>query len=67
MRLFDTVINRDFGDVEETGIMITIKDIYPEKKLRYIRWIGWRENLRRRREEFRKLWVERISSVFGQK
>lgn len=52
MRLFDTVINSDFGNVEETGILVTIKDIYPEKKLRYIRWDGWRKNLRARREAF---------------
>lgn len=52
MRLFDTVINDDFGAVEETGILITIKDIYPEKRLRYTRWEGWRRNLRQRREAF---------------
>ena len=54
MRLFDTVSNPDFGDVEETGILVTIRDIYPEKMLRYVRWIGWRENLKRRREIFRQ-------------
>ncbi|MCH5334198.1 MAG: GNAT family N-acetyltransferase [Alistipes sp.] len=52
MRVFDTVSNPDFGGVEETGILLTISDIYPEKKLRYIRWEGWRRNLRKRREEF---------------
>ncbi len=52
MRLFDTVTNPDFGDVEETGILITVRDIYPAKKLRYIRWMGWRRNLRARREAF---------------
>ncbi len=52
MRLFDTVINTDFGNVEETGILVTIKDIYPEKKLRYIRWEGWRKGLKSRREAF---------------
>ena len=31
MRVFDTVINTDFGGVEETGILLTIPDIYPEK------------------------------------
>ena len=54
MRLFDTVSHPDFGDVEETGILVTIRDIYPEKMLRYVRWIGWRENLKRRREIFRQ-------------
>lgn len=35
MKTFGTVINDTFGDVEETGIMITINDIYEEKKQRY--------------------------------
>lgn len=56
MRLFDTVSNPDFGDVEETGILITVKDILPEKKLRYTRWEGWRRQLALRRETFRLLW-----------
>lgn len=63
MRLFDTVVNPDFGGVEETGILVTIKDIYPEKKLRYIRWEGWRENLRKRREEFRKRLREHLARI----
>ncbi len=60
MRLFDTVSNPDFGDVEETGILLTVKDIYPEKKLRHIRWEGWRRNLRQRRIEFFKRWSSRL-------
>lgn len=52
MRVFDTVKNPDFGGVEETGILVTIRDIYPEKKMRYTRWQGWRANLKHRREEF---------------
>jgi len=36
MRTFGTVINQTFGGVEETGILITIADIYPEKKARHI-------------------------------
>lgn len=36
MRTFGTAANPHFGDVEETGIMITIKDIYEEKKERHI-------------------------------
>lgn len=61
MRLFDTVANPDFGGVEETGILVTIRDIYPEKKLRYIRWIGWRQNLRARREAFSQRLAEHFS------
>ncbi len=36
MKTFGTAINSDFGDVEETGILITFKDIYQEKKDRYM-------------------------------
>ncbi len=35
MKVFDTVTNPDFGDVEETGILIDIHDIYPEKMARH--------------------------------
>ncbi|MCT4615829.1 MAG: GNAT family N-acetyltransferase [Marinifilaceae bacterium] len=37
MRCFGTAINRRFGDVEETGIMITIADINDSKKERHIK------------------------------
>jgi hypothetical protein len=36
MKIFGTVINPYFGDVEETGIMITISDIYQNKVDRHI-------------------------------
>ena len=36
MKVFGTAINDEFGDVEETGILITVKDIYPEKRERHI-------------------------------
>ncbi|MFH2094361.1 MAG: GNAT family N-acetyltransferase [Bacteroidota bacterium] len=36
MRVFGTVLNDHFGFVEETGIMITIKDIYDSKKERHL-------------------------------
>lgn len=54
MRVFDTVSNPDFGGVEETGILVTIADIYPEKRERYTRWEGWRADLKYRRELFRE-------------
>jgi hypothetical protein len=38
MRTFGTAINTHFGYVEETGIMVTIADIYPSKKERHITW-----------------------------
>ena len=54
MRVFDTVSNPDFGGVEETGILVTIRDIYPEKRERYTRWLGWQADLKYRRELFRE-------------
>lgn len=36
MRVFGTAINHEFGDVEETGILIKINDILEEKKKRHI-------------------------------
>lgn len=63
MRVFDTVSNPDFGGVEETGILVTIADIYPEKRERYTRWQGWRANLKHRREEFSERLRERIERM----
>lgn len=37
MRTFGTAVNDVFGNVEETGIMITIADIFDKKKERYIK------------------------------
>ncbi len=36
MKTFGTILNDHFGDVEETGIIVTIKDIYEAKKDRHI-------------------------------
>ncbi|MCX8486987.1 MAG: hemolysin, partial [Crocinitomicaceae bacterium] len=36
MMTFDTAINPEFGNVEETGILVKISDIYPDKKERHI-------------------------------
>lgn len=36
MRMFGTAINDEFGDVEESGILITIDEILDEKKKRHI-------------------------------
>lgn len=60
MRVFDTVSNPDFGGVEETGILVTIPEIYPDKRERYTRWNGWRENLRARREAFRLQLIDHL-------
>ncbi len=44
MKVFGTAINDEFGDVEETGILITVKDIYEEKRNRHI--VTYVENLK---------------------
>jgi hypothetical protein len=36
MKTFGTAVNKEFGNVEETGILVTIPDIYDEKKERHI-------------------------------
>ena len=36
MKLFGTAINYGFGDVEETGILIAIDEIFEEKRIRHI-------------------------------
>lgn len=41
MRFFGTALNENFGDVEESGIIITIGDIFSSKKDRHL------ENIRR--------------------
>lgn len=50
MKVFGTAYNEDFGKVEETGIMINIEDIYPEKLDRYL------SPLRRLAQKFRPYW-----------
>ncbi|HTF04311.1 MAG TPA: GNAT family N-acetyltransferase [Bacteroidia bacterium] len=36
MKTFGTAVNEEFGDVDETGILVAIKDIYPTKKERHV-------------------------------
>jgi hypothetical protein len=38
MKTFGTAINPEFGDVEETGILVTLADIFEEKKERYLNY-----------------------------
>jgi len=37
MKVFGTAINKTFGDVEETGILVKLSDVYPEKIERHIK------------------------------
>jgi hypothetical protein len=36
MKTFGTALNGTFGEVEETGILVTISDIYESKKERHL-------------------------------
>jgi len=36
MRMFGTAINTEFGNVEESGILLTIEDIFEDKKKRHM-------------------------------
>lgn len=36
MKTFGTAVNPEFGNVEETGILVTLEDIYLEKKERHL-------------------------------
>jgi hypothetical protein len=36
LKIFGTAFNDEFGNVEETGIFLTISDVYDEKKERHI-------------------------------
>ena len=36
MKMFGTAINYGFGDVEETGILIAVSELYDQKRIRYI-------------------------------
>lgn len=38
MKTFGTAVNAEFGFVEETGILVTIADIYEDKKVRHINY-----------------------------
>ena len=38
MKTFGTAVNPEFGNVEETGILVTIADIYLEKKERHMQF-----------------------------
>lgn len=38
MKTFGTAVNKEFGSVEETGILVTIADIYEDKKERHLNY-----------------------------
>ncbi len=61
MKVFDTAINHTFGEVEETGILITIEDIYPEKLERHFQPV--REILASFADKIRPKWWKKIPSL----
>ena len=36
MKIFGTAVNRDFGNVEETGLLIAVDELNDDKRKRYI-------------------------------
>lgn len=55
MKTFGTGINYEFGEVYETGIMVTISDLLEEKRKRYIMpYINYLKILRLQRQRIRK-------------
>ncbi len=45
MRSFGTAYNHEFGETDETGVLVTVKDIFPEKKKRYFESYDTRNRL----------------------
>ena len=64
MRTFGTAINHPFGDVDETGILVTVEDIYPEKKDRHLLSYRMRNRYFKRPLFFKIDWTKlRISDI----
>ncbi len=59
MKTFDTFLNCDFGEVEETGILINMRDIYPEKQERYTQW----EELESDGAQIKERWAKRLEAL----
>lgn len=57
MKVFGTAINHGFGNVEETGLLVDMKDIYPEKLERHLR--PMQETLHSLSLRFRPKWWRR--------
>ncbi len=58
MKVFGTAVNPGFGNVEETGILVNMEDIYPEKKERHL--APMQEALRTMAARFRPKWWRKI-------
>ncbi len=58
MKVFGTSVNKGFGGVEETGILVKMEDIYPEKKDRHL--VPMQEALHAMAARFRPKWWRKI-------
>ena len=58
MKVFGTAVNPGFGNVEETGILVNMEDIYPEKKERHL--APMQAALRAVAARFRPKWWRKI-------
>lgn len=59
MKTFNTFLNRDFGEVEETGILINMRDVYPEKYDRYTKWPALEEQ----GDALKERWAARLKML----
>jgi hypothetical protein len=55
MKVFGTAINHEFGEVEETGILISVNEIFEEKKKRHMESFLIEKRSRRITERIRRL------------
>lgn len=58
IKIFGTAINHDFGKVEETGLLVDMKDIYPEKTERHLK--PMQETLHTLSRKFRPKWWRKV-------
>ncbi len=63
MRVFGTAINDEFGDVEETGILIAVDEILEDKRKRHIE--SFAENNPESLEVFREVFTRGLRSDDG--
>ena len=53
MRSFGTAYNHEFGETDETGVLVALRDIYPEKRARYFESYDTRNRHFERRKLFK--------------
>ena len=59
MRVFGTAVNKEFGEVEETGILIDFEDIFEDKKKRHVESFL--------REQPTRKWIAHIRQMIGKR